>query len=312
MNPVSGGPLKRILREAGVPHLVDVLARLTPTDLQSVMLEVYRHQAARISPAELLGRYADNRFARPAAVEPRAIAAFEELAWSLLPSRYRVLELSPLCPLGTHSVVATVDQNKVISTIRNTEVVADSTNVLALECALRRRSLLQDPDARSKPVCLATSQRQVRAQSFGDPREWAHFGLLALVASGRDRGFFSFEIEALRQQIGYFIALLNQFRPEWRLDVALTDLAHRSMALQEGVLGQLSQVFPEVTFRMDAGRSSGRSYYVDVCYKLFVRDPSGTLMDVGDGGCTTWTRRLLSDERERLVISGLGAERILA
>jgi hypothetical protein len=39
---------------------------------------------------------------------------------------------------------------------------------------------------------------------------------------------------------------------------------------------------------------------------------SGTLMDVGDGGCTTWTRRLLSDERERLVISGLGIERILA
>src|SRR5205807_148634 len=83
------------------------------------------------------------------------VAAFEELAWSLLPNGYRPLELPPVCPHGTNSLVATVNQNKVISTIRNTEVVADSTNVLALECALRRRSLLRDPDARSEPVCLA-------------------------------------------------------------------------------------------------------------------------------------------------------------
>src|SRR5437016_6092587 len=124
MDPVSEGPLKRIVREAGVADLVDILAGLAPTDLQSLMLEVSHRRAARISPADLLARFASSRFARPAAVEPTAVAAFEELAWSLLPNGYRALELSPVCPLGTNSVVATVNQNKVISTIRNTEVVA--------------------------------------------------------------------------------------------------------------------------------------------------------------------------------------------
>ena len=38
--------IARILREAGVPELLEVLAeRLSPTDLQSLLLEVYRRRA---------------------------------------------------------------------------------------------------------------------------------------------------------------------------------------------------------------------------------------------------------------------------
>jgi len=39
------------------------------------------------------------------------------------------VELSPVCPLGTNS---TLDQNQTVTTIRNSEVCSDSTNVLAL------------------------------------------------------------------------------------------------------------------------------------------------------------------------------------
>ena len=52
---------------------------------------------------------------------------------SLLPPEYEPVELSPLAPLGTSSVVGTVHQNKVVSTSRNSEVLSDPTNVLALE-----------------------------------------------------------------------------------------------------------------------------------------------------------------------------------
>ena len=55
--------LERIVRDAGIPDLVSILAeRLPPTDLQSVLLEVYRVRSGRIQPADLLSDFASNRF----------------------------------------------------------------------------------------------------------------------------------------------------------------------------------------------------------------------------------------------------------
>jgi hypothetical protein len=309
---VAERPVERIVRQAGVPELVEILAdRMAPTDLQTLLLDVYRRRTARLSAADLLAGYGANRFARPATLDPAALAGFEQWVWSLLPSGYQGVELSPLCPAGTSSVVATVDQNKVISTARNTEVVSDSTNVLALECAVRRRSLLRRRPTRFQPVRLAASQRQVRAQAFGGPREWSHFRIVGLVAAGRDKGAFAFEADAFRNQIGYFIALLGAVRREWQIDVAMTDLADHTDTLGHTVLAPLQARFPQAAFRMDPDRVSGRGYYVDACYKLFGVDESGTSVELADGGCTTWTRQLLSDQKERLVIGGMGVERIL-
>ncbi|HWC37938.1 MAG TPA: hypothetical protein VG476_05395 [Acidimicrobiales bacterium] len=310
---MTEGPIARIVRESEVADLVEVLAdRLPLTDLQSLLLEVYRRRASRVSPGELLARYERNRFVRPTALEPSAVAAFEELAWSLLPDGYAGLELSPLCPLGTNSAVATVDQNKVVTTVRNTEVVADVCNVLALECAVRRRRMLADRDTRNELVALAASHRQVRSQVFGDSRAWAHFRLLGLVAGGRSRGLLEFETAALRQHIGYLVRLLGRARPDWHVRVALTDLCGQPDVWDAGIGAALAEQFPDATFGMDPDRASGRGYYVDACYKVFATDGEGTETELGDGGCTTWTRQLLSDEKERLVIGGLGVERTLA
>jgi hypothetical protein len=62
---------------------------------------------------------------------------------------------------------------------------------------------------------------------------------------------------------------------------------------------------------MDPARTSGRGYYVDACYKLFVTGSARTRLELADGGCTTWTRQLLSDQKERLVIGGIGVDRLL-
>ena len=50
--------INRILRATDTPNLLAVLAeQLTPTDLQSLLLEVYRLRAARIQPAALLAQH---------------------------------------------------------------------------------------------------------------------------------------------------------------------------------------------------------------------------------------------------------------
>src|SRR5262245_14699115 len=151
--------LDRVVRAAGVPDLVEALTeRLSPTDLQTLLLEVYRRRAAAVTPSRLLARYEDNRFVVKSPVDPLDLARLEASIHDRLPAHdITGLTLSPVSPLGTNAAIATVDQNNVLSTIRNTEVVSDATNVLALECAVRRRALLRaDPRSRDQVRLGAT------------------------------------------------------------------------------------------------------------------------------------------------------------
>ena len=59
------------------------------------------------------------------------LAAFDQLAFTLATPEFEPVELSPVCPLGTSSVVAGISQHLAVTTVRNTEVVSDATNVLA-------------------------------------------------------------------------------------------------------------------------------------------------------------------------------------
>ena len=309
--------LERIQREAGVPELIDVLVdRLDPTDLQSLLLEVYRRRAARIKPSQLLERYEHNRFARPSNLAPQVVTDFDHLVWSLLPEHYIAVELSPLCPLGTNAAVATVDQNKVVTTIRNTEVVTDATNVLALECASRRRRLLRsDPHSRER-VRLCASQRVVRGQAYRARGALPHFRLLGLCTSGRDEGSFQFETSSLVEQITFYLRLLHEAAQlgyqTARLRVAITDLeqGRREQALKEQVLLPLMASYPGVLCELDPDREAGRGYYVGACFHVYATNAAGTEFELIDGGFTTWTQQMLSNTKERLLISGLGIERL--
>ncbi len=312
-NPI----IERIKRESGVPELFDVLAeRLDPTDLQSLLLEVYRRRALAVKPAQLLERYERDRFVRPSALSPTVLADFDRLAISLLPERYSAIELSPLCPLGTNAAIATVDQNNVVTTIRNTEVLADVTNVLALECASRRRSLLRANPRSREGVRLCASHRAVRGQAYQDPHMFPHFRLLGLCAAGRDEGSFHFETISLVEHIAFYLRLLREVaRLGYHTDhlrVAVTDLekGRREQILKEQVLEPLMASYPGVLCDLDPARQSGRAYYVSACFHVYATNPAGTEFQIIDGGFTTWTQQMLSNRKERLLISGLGTERL--
>jgi len=153
--------MTRILKKAGIPDLLEILSeRLSLSDLQSLLLEVYRRRSRHISPARILSAYGTNRFVLTSQTDPSAQFAFDKLAYSLLPGEYEVVTLSPVCPLGTVSSVAPVNQNNILSTIRNTEVCSDGTNVLALECACRRQLLLKkEPRSKKKNKIVHESPR---------------------------------------------------------------------------------------------------------------------------------------------------------
>ena len=52
--------------------------------------------------------------------------------------------------------------------------------------------------------------------------------------------------------------------------------------------------------------------YLDVCFHIHATTPSGQRLELVDGGAVNWTQKLLSNAKERLVISGIGSERLCA
>jgi hypothetical protein len=316
---VNDGHLERLARQSGIPDLVEVLSdRLSPADLTSLLLAVHRRRAAGLTPATVLEAFDRNRFSGLAPVDAVAMAAFDAQWLSLLAQLgFEGVELSPVSPLGTIASVTNVDQNKVLTTNRNTEVLADSTNVLALAAASRRRALLRHDPRSRELVRLCASHRLVRGQFFAGPHMLPHFRLMALTTAGRDEGSFHFELCALRDHVQTHLRMLAQAATQGlaieAMRVSLTDLTDgiRRDALQREVVEPLAEQFATVGFAFDDSRQAGRGYYRDACFFIHATTSGGEELLLTDGGLTDWTAQLLNNRKERLAISGLGTERLV-
>ena len=189
----------RVARDVGVDDLVEILSeRIDSPDLASLLLAVFRRRAARRTPAQILERYQNDRFVRPSSVAPEALDAIVASAIAALPHGFERLELSPVCPLGTSSVLGGISQDRIVATARGTEVVSDPTNVLALECAVRRRA------DRTSTVKLAAAQRALRATPTEEPFT-PHFGLFTLCTAGRAGA----EDLMLAEHLTFYVRLLG-------------------------------------------------------------------------------------------------------
>ena len=308
--------LERIIRESGCPDVLKALTeRLSGTDLQSLLLEVFRRRVADMIPRDLLERYEQSRFVRPSGVAPDLMLGFDRLAFGLLPPDFDRVELAPVVPLGSHAVLGSLSQNRVVTAVRNIEAAADASLGLALECAHRRRGL--DKGEKTRHILkLAASQRQLRAQMFEESGAFAHFRLFALCSGGRDPGSFRFETAALLEHLDFYLKLLRSssslgLRPARARVVFLLYRDRRSDIAGE-VVKPLSSRFSGTGFEFEENASDGRNYYRDVRFQVYARDSREEELLLVDGGFTDWTQLLLSDSKERLLTSGIGSERLCA
>jgi hypothetical protein len=243
--------IRRILGKAQVPDLLDILSqRLSLSDLKSLLMEVYRRRSQALTPQQLLQQYEQNRLVQPAVASARQLLEFDRLADSILPPSFERLELSPVCPLGTTSVVTPLDQNQTMTTIGNSEVCSDSTNVLALECARRRR----DREHRiSGDTKLCASHRLLRPQSPNHPATFPHFRIFSVVTAGRDRGSYRFEVAALSEHLEFYLRLLQTAQKSdfqlgaVRVQIKVFDELWTAI-LNTDVLNLLSQKYATFTF----------------------------------------------------------------
>ncbi len=295
--------LDRVLRQAGDPELADRLGALAGADLTTLLLRVMRDRTGRMSPADVLRRYREDRFVAPATLSPQRLRATEDRLFSLLPDDFQLLTLAPVAPLGTHSVLGTVNQDKVLTTVRGNEVAADATNGLTLEAALRRHTALAADPRAADPVRLAAVQRVVRAQRFG--AGWSsHFGLLGMVSAGRDTGDLAFELHHVVEHARY-LADAARVRPGDTAELRVTVGDPRFAPLADAIRAAV----PDARVVDDPDRAAGTAYYAGFCYRVAtVRD--GVTTEIGDGGVTDWTGRLLGNRKERLVTSGIGVDNL--
>jgi hypothetical protein len=275
--------VSRIVREQEGRGLLDALSvALSTSDLTALMLEVMHRRAADLTAAQVLDQYERDRFVRPSSVDPRRLLELESLALATLAPPFEPIATSPLVPLGTHSVVAGVHQNRVVTTVRGSEVAADPTN------------------------SLVAVDRVVRAQKFEGPGAFAHFSLLGLASAGRDTGDHEFEAASMQHHIEALIAIC-QASGHRQVHVRVSDFSgqHRELvaALIETVHtdGVRIAAWPE--------RTAARGYYPSLCVKLYVVD-NDEEVEVADGGLVDWTRSLVGSNKERLMISGLSLERL--
>src|SRR5215470_592849 len=169
-------------------------AELPGTELASVLLEVMQRRAAARTPADVLAQYQRDPFCRPAAIDQRISVAIDGHLLEAADG-FEAIELSPVAPLAVCSSVAPTAQNRVLSALRSTEIVADPTNVLALECALRLR-------AGAGPIHLATSQRVIRAQPVPKLPGYApHFRIFVLASGGIETKDHAFTVSTFERHI---------------------------------------------------------------------------------------------------------------
>jgi len=338
--------IRRIERELGFTGLVEALAsKLSPSDLRSLLMHVYRTRAAEVPVAAISAQAARDPLMSPSAVSARDLWAFDSIAFQAA-SQFIAVDLSPVCPFSATSTLGGTSQNNVVTAIRNAEALGDPTIALAIEAGRRRNS--------EEIVRLCASHRVIRLQPFDVPGYSPHFPLFALVSAGRDTGSFRFETAHLLEHVRVYLWMFRMLTAAgFALENPLVELsdmialeaalaaagvtsdevrksvrAHRlggserflrergiasppdsrHPLLESAVIGPLRDEFPEAQFRVNQERLEGLGYYRTFALRISLSAPDGNRYPLVDGGFTDWTARLLGNQKERLLISGIGNE----
>lgn len=293
--------LEKIIRKLDKEVFIDQIATgLSGTEFNSLMLEIFRKRATAIQPASLMKEFEHNRFVQPGRTDP--IKSREmELQWLkyVRDQGFLPLTLSPVAPIGCCAAVATVNQNKVLSSLKGTEVVADASNVLALKIARD----FKGGKNKDKIVHHSTVHRHIRGQAFNNPDYAAHFSVLCMASGGWDRGGYSFELNQLNLHISTLWTLLTHALPGEEMVIKFY---LKSANEQFAILLQQSGHFWS-TLKYELVSDLNKPYYHTVQFKIFIK-VDNTEMDLADGGFVDWTQQLITNKKHRLMISAAGIE----
>lgn len=292
--------LDKIAKKAGT-DLVTLLAdTLTGSELNSLLLEVFQRRTARMTPAELLQQYRINRFVQPAEVDVLQLHSKELSLLQLLKTLdFEPIALSPVSLLGTSAVLGTVNQHKIISATRGTEVLSDATNAMAIHIAAQQQL------SGNNTVKYCTTHRHVRTPPVKIKGHSPHFTIACCVSAGMDTGSYCFETANLSE---HFHAMQQILSDVFGVAIQYFKIQPRAgykqpTHLTDSIINTVGQSFPLVI----DNEATPNAYYQGIQYKAIIQ-VGGTEIDIADGGFVNWTQQLLENKKARFLISGLGIE----
>lgn len=298
--------LQRLLKKIGNPDLLSALGKLPMSDLNSLLMEVFRIKVTRQEASDLMQSYKTNRFVTPSSLDVIPFLREElQLLKEAEQNGFQAIELSPLAPMGSCSSIACVNQNKIISAIRGTEVVADATNVLALRAALLRIQSGFD----EKMIHSCSVHRHVRAQAISGKGFTPHFKIFCALSAGKDTGNFEFEKEVVVRHLlmyrRYLCALLKPSDVKFVFKTLLEDGKENKMAAAVTEILSARMEGTQLSF-LEVPRKEHR-YYHGLRFSINVIFNEKEY-NIADGGFVDWAEKLTGNKKERLFTSGLGTE----
>ena len=271
---------------------------LAASDLWSLLLSVVEQRAGQRTATHVKQQWERDRFVCPAYIDQRTLNALDGHLLAAA-SEFEALELSPLAPLGSCSAIGLASQNKIVSTVRGTEVVSDPTNVLALESA---RRLSKDP---AQIVKFATSHRCVRAQQVPKGAGFAaHFRMFCMTTAGHERKDHGLLVEALSEHIQTHLSALNRLErhgyafPSRSVRILTTPDREALGRRIAAAAGAEPVVFQTLT----------HDYYDGLRFMISARCAAGEEIPLIDGGAFNWMAKLTSNRKLVLAASAIGSQ----
>ena len=275
-------------------HARDALLKgLTSVELRTILADVARARAGALTPADLIKRWREDPTLAPSTVDPRAVLTLTQQLWQAVPPDFAGVTLSPLTSLGTGSHLGGRGQNRVITTMRGTELIADPTHALALEASKLRRN----GHAR---VHLATHARATHAPDPGEGA--AHELMFALCSSAPDGGGMSTEAELLDLHLDYWREVMGALVPHGRVQLVVWDNTLGQLLESRGSRDDLIVV-------QAPDKTPWRNPYAAAAFRLVVDGENVVLL--GDGGFVPWTQALTRNRKDRCLVSGISVDALM-
>ncbi|WP_142687290.1 hypothetical protein [Chitinophaga polysaccharea] len=295
---------KKTARKTGIPDLVEVLRKqLSSSELSSLLLEVYQRKSEDLHAAALLQQYRQNIYVQPADTDMIEMLEKElQLLRFLRQQQYEPVELSPVAQFGSCAAVGTVNQKKIITAVRHTEVLADATNSLALHIA----DMKQQGIGAGELLRYCTVHSHVRAMQLPPGKGYTpHFKIACMAAAGRDTGNFEFELSTCTEQLQHIYTLLHTL---FGIKIIYFKIQPRNgysngRALMQSLMDYLSAHLP---YKIIADETPAENnYYKGIQFKAVIQAGEHEI-EIADGGLVDWTQQLLGNNKERCFISGIG------
>ena len=287
----------KVWRRIGVHAREALLRTLNPIELRTILADVARSRASDQTPADLIKRWREDKLLEPSMLDPREALPITGKLWEVVPPEFVGVTLSQLTSLGSGIHLGGLGQNRVVTTMRGTEVLADPKHGLALEASRRRRN------GHSR-VHLATHARCTHAWDHSE--ESSHELRFALVSSAPDGGGLSTEADLLDLHLDYWREIMGTVVPRGRIELTVWDSTLAGLIEARGTRDGVIVV--EGT---SDERRPWRNPYTTAAFRFVVDGDGDEPHEVGDGGFVTWTQALTRNRKDRCLVSGVSVDAIV-